>query len=133
MFTIVAKPRAWWPVSFLGVSEEGEIVTNTFEMQFFVLKVDEVADFHIKRDELGAAAQKRLEQAAGEITGSMVAVELVRLIASNWRGVAIEDQGEVPWNDDNLRALLNVSNAFDAVLEAWRDCMNASPKIHAGN
>ena len=132
MFTIVQKPRAWWPVTFLGVTEDGEVVTNKIEMNFFIMKIDELADFNRKKVEMSAEIEERLG-AEDELTASRVGVELVKLIAGNWRGVAAEGVGEIPWNDENLRMLLDVTNALDGVIDAWSDCMAARQKVHEGN
>ena len=40
MFKIVASPRAWWPVVFAGVTEEGAIIENRFQMRFALLDED---------------------------------------------------------------------------------------------
>lgn len=132
MFTIVKTARAWWPVTFPGVAEDGTVVQNSFDMLFRLLKVDEVAAFQSEHADIA-------EKIAGTMSeedkdkASALAAEVVKLIADNWRGVAAEGVGEIPWSDENLRMLLNEPHAFDGILAAWRACMAAGKTIRAGN
>ena len=44
-FKIVKQPRAWWPVAWPGVAEDGGIVDNRIELRMRLLKVDEAGQF----------------------------------------------------------------------------------------
>ena len=41
MYKIVKEPRAWWPVEFKGVSEDGTVVTNQVELKFILHDEDD--------------------------------------------------------------------------------------------
>lgn len=126
-FTIVAKPRAWWPVTWSGVSEAGDIVENSIELRFHLLKVDAAAAFI--RDVV--AAQEREGEDGLDLADLYAA--LVERIADDWRGVHAENGDILPWTPAHLRLLMNEGRLFYHVFAAFRACLAAAPETRAGN
>lgn len=131
-FRIVAKPRAWWPVTFPGVGEDGKIIENMIELRFMLLKVDaaEVLDEQISTRMKEAVEAK---QRGDDITSSMVLRDLLKLFAEDWRGVLAENGDALPWNDENIRMLMNEPNLFDHCITAYRRCLAGGQDIRQGN
>lgn len=145
-YRIVKQARAWRPVQWPGITEEGEPVTNQIELRFRILKVDAATAFIREVVE----AQSR-ESLAG-VDQPQVYAELVAQIADEWRGVLAENdeplRWDVPgsWIDDkdaegkrkplvapNLRTLMNEGGMFTHIFSAWRDALAAAPKVREGN
>lgn len=131
-FKIVAKPRAWWPVTWPGVTEDGRIIENAIEMRFMLLKVDD-------RDALEEEIQERLlasarAKAAGDdVKSSALMRDALQLFADDWRGVHAENDDPLPWSDENVRLLMNEPNVFERTLAAYRVCMAGGQEIREGN
>ena len=145
-YRVVKNPRAWWPVKWDGVGEDGEIVRNQIELRFRRLKVDAAAEF--MRD---VSALRSLEVAEAVDLPQLYA-EAVAHVAGDWRGVEAENgealRWDVPdgWYEDrdpegkrkplvapNLRTLLNEPGLFVAIFDAFLLCMKAEPEIRVGN
>lgn len=138
MYKIVEKPRAWWPVVWPGVTEDGEVVENRIEMRFFLHSEDEfVALLTEARD----VARKEAEQLTGAVTDEAGPVQLSRLyanlttrIACDWRGIGAENGEPLPWSAENVRLLMNApGRVFKATMEAYQACRNGGAEIRAGN
>lgn len=130
-FTIVRQIKAWWPISFAGVTEAGDVVTNSFRMRFLVL--DEDAHQELERDVL-----KMVDQAGDGAVLSALAADVVERIAEDWEGVTIEgDNGEapqsLPFNRDNILTLVRVPNAFMGIVAGYRACRAGQPETRRGN
>lgn len=112
-YKIVKQPRAWWPVTFAGVTEEGEIITNSFKMRFRILDEDEQAE--LMKDETPIEGLPS-EQAAAAVLK----------IAEDWQGVTEDDGSEagrsLPFTPENLAMLLKVPNVAIGIAAAYRDC-----------
>lgn len=126
-FTLVKAARAWWPVEWDGVAEDGAIVSNKIEMRFRLIKLDEAALF--ARDALAAQAK---EQEDGADLAAIY-VGLVSRIADDWRGVNAENGDALPWTPDNLKLLMNEPGLFTVTFDAFRRCLAAAPKVREGN
>lgn len=126
-FRIVRQPRAWWPVSWDGVAEDGGIVANRIELRFHILKVDAAAAF--MREVVDATAR---ELAPDTDLPAMYA-ELIGRIADDWRHVAAENGEALPWTPENLRLLMNEGGMFKTVFNAWRACLAGERERHEGN
>lgn len=126
-FRIVKQPRAWWPVVWNGVAEDGSIVENRIELRFQLLKVDAAAAFI--RDVVSARESEGSEGAdlPAIYTG------LVQRIADDWRGVLAENDTPLPWSAENLKLLMNEGGMFIHVFEAFRECLAGQPKLRQGN
>lgn len=125
-YRIVPQRRAWWPVTFPGVSEEGEIVENRFEMRFHIL--DEDAHLALIRD---AAALGSGETDAQDFGGA--ALPFVQRMADNWRGVEAENGEALPWTGENIALLVKQPGVWPAVARGYAACRKAEPEIREGN
>lgn len=157
-YRIVSQPRAWWPVEWPGVAEDGAIVTNRIDLRFHLLKVDAGADF--VRD----VEEARRRETEDGVDLPLLYAGLVQRIAGDWRGIEAENGEPLRWDgaslaaiaaaakldaDDtsaaaeatraaaapgpNLRALLNEPGLFARVFESFRAALNARPKLREGN
>lgn len=127
MFRIVKQPRAWWPVTWRGVAEDGSVVDHRIELRFRLLKVDAAALFI--RDVIDAQAR---EAEPGTDLPGMYA-DLVARIADDWRGVGAENGEPLPWSPENLRLLMNEGGMFTHVFAAFRACLAGEPEVRRGN
>ncbi len=146
IYRIVAQPRAWTPVTFPVVMEDGTVATFTIEMRFRLLKVDAATAFIAE-----VVRVQALEDEAGADHAQLYS-ELVAQIATDWRGVHAENgdplRFDVPetWLTDvdaegnrkplvapNLRSLMNEGGMFIHIFEAFRACLAGQPKTRAGN
>ncbi len=146
IYRIVSQPRAWTPVTFPCVMEDGSVQTFIIEMRFRLLKVDAATAFITE-----VARAQALEGKAGADHAQLY-TELVAQIATDWRGVHAENgdalRFDVPeaWLTDldeagkrkplvapNLRSLMNEGGMFIHIFEAFRACLAGQPKARAGN
>lgn len=129
MYKITALPLVWWPVTFPGVTEDGEVVDNRFEMRFRILGEDEHQAFV-----LDTSNNERLIVSDGSVSApSEEAVKVVRQIAADWRGVAAENGELVKFDDEHLRQLVNAPNVFTGIMKAYAACRAGRAEVRAGN
>ncbi|WP_066546686.1 hypothetical protein [Sphingomonas sp. CCH15-F11] len=140
MFKVIADRRAWWPVIFAGVSEEGGVVANEIELRFRLVDEDQMRELvgkfaELAEDDAGLAAYLKLgELFPGEpISLSMMRAALVMRIADDWRKVGAENGEPLRFAPENVLALVKVPNAFDGIARAFIACWKAEPEIRAGN
>ncbi len=130
-YKIVKSPRAWWPVTFAGVSEEGEVVKNGFEMRFKLLDEDEQVEVEL---EFRKVAER---EGADQLKPSALMAEAVMRIAEDWRDVTMDDGSEtgasMPFTPDNVAELMKVPNVFWACAAAYRACRAGEPDARLGN
>lgn len=146
IYRIVAQPRAWTPVTFPVVMDDGSVQTFMIEMRFRLLKVDAATAF------IGEVVRvQALEDQEGADRAQLYS-ELVAQIATDWRGVHAENEEplrfDVPetWLTDldaegkrkplvapNLRSLMNEGGMFIHIFDAFRACLAGQPKARAGN
>ncbi|MEE8611639.1 MAG: histidine kinase [Sphingomonas aquatilis] len=126
-FKIVKQPRAWWPVAWPGVAEDGTLVDNRIELRMRLLKVDEAGQFI--RDAMQAAEREGDEG----VDLAAIYADLVARIADDWRNVHAENGEPLPWNAANLRLLMNEPNMFTHVFRAFRACLAGQSGIREGN
>lgn len=130
-YKIVKSPRAWWPVIFPGVTEEGAVVENEFRMRFKLLDEDEHEQLERELRELvdrdDAADMKRTELAA----------DFTLRIAEDWQGVTMEgDNGaeiSLPFGRDNILTMVRIPNVFKGIGTAYRSCRAGEPEKRRGN
>ena len=132
-FKIVKNPKAWWPVFIPGVTEDGTVVENSFEMRFRILDDDEnravAAEMQTVAEEFDPTATSESELAA----------QLVEKIAEDWRSVEMEDPAggdaaiSLPFTPENIRTVVKLPNAWDAIARAYRACRTATPEKRLGN
>lgn len=134
MFKLVEERRAWQPVTFPGLTEEGERVDNRIEMQFVLLSTD---------------ANLKLMQEAGEMTVdtgagdgeepaatrqlSQVMAEFGMKIVRDWRGVHEANDDPIKFSEQALARLFNVPGTFEAMLRAYRDASTGGKDERAKN
>lgn len=138
MFKIVEKRRAWWPVIFGGVTEEGRVVENKIEMRFLLPSEDEFADVLKRMRDLDTGSGDAALGAAGSPAAviekpSVAYAAIVGLIADDWRGVGAENGEPLRFEPDNVVKLMNVPNVFMGVIDAYKKCRAAAPETRSGN
>ncbi|MGW8138972.1 histidine kinase [Sphingomonas zeae] len=146
IYRIVAQPRAWTPVTFPVVMEDGTVQTFVIEMRFRLLKVDAAAAF------IAEVVRVQELEAEGGVDQAQLYTELVAQIATDWRGVHAENGDPLRfdvaenWLTDvdadgkrkalvapNLRSLMNEGSMFIHIFDAFRACLSGQPKTRAGN
>lgn len=131
-FRIVARPRAWWPVTWDGVTEDGDIVTNRIELRFWRMKQPEYIEALQASDDVRDEMMKAA--AAGEVQRvPQIQAAYVSRIACDWRGVELENGEMLKWSDENLTMLMHETGLFDRVLTAFQACNLASKEAREGN
>lgn len=130
MFKIVKNPKAWWPVTFPGVTEDGQVVENKIEVRFVLHDEDE--NIQLARD-MGAAS----EEAADDVLPSAFAADIVMRIAEDWKGVTLDDGSvdgmSLPFTRENVAMLVRVPNAFDGITAGYRACRAGRAGARQGN
>jgi prolyl oligopeptidase len=124
MIKIVKERRAWWPVTFPGVTEDGEVAENSFKMRFILHGEDEHAALVARAVMLPARAERLATAAFGdeataeEIEAKRLTVRsglfagLVKEIAVDWKEVLAENDDTLKFEDEHIRQLCNVGGAF---------------------
>lgn len=130
-FKIVSQPKAWWPVIFKGVTEDGTIVENTFDGRFRILDEDE--NLELERE----IAKIRAAEDAEAKSLSEVLAPLIMKFLEDWRGVT-EDDGtdagvSLPFTPENLMRMLRVPNVSGAIATAYRAARAGEPETRKGN
>lgn len=129
-YKIGSQTRAWWPIRFNGVTEEGETVVNEIKGRFKIL--DEEENLAVERALIEAST-------AGAPDGQLVATlaPLVERFLEDWRDVLRDDgtpDGEsVPFGRDGLIDMLKVPNFAGAVMTAYRAARAGEPVVRRGN
>jgi len=137
MFKVVSEALVWWPVTFPGVTEDGDVVENRIEMRFVVLDEDAIDDFRrttaivLAGQAEGDDAQEA--QADAERRPSSLMQRTLAPIVRDWRLVAGANGEPLPFNADNFRALLRVPNVFAAILAGYAACRAGRAEVRAGN
>ncbi|HEX8224469.1 MAG TPA: hypothetical protein VF605_11695 [Allosphingosinicella sp.] len=144
-YRIVKDRRAWWLVKWNSVTEEGQIVENSIELRFiihteddFVLLIAEAAELPQK------ARQKIADVMAGEqddenrkaLERSVLSgfyTEFLQKIATDWRGVLMENDEPLKWEPANIPLLVNEPSVFNAAIDAYRVVRAGGKDIRSGN
>lgn len=124
-YCIVPNRRAWWPVIFSGVTEEGEIVENRFELRFNLLDEDEHFDLLRQSVSIGNTAE--------DVKFADVAAPFVQRMAADWRGVAAENGEALPFTPENVKLLVRQPGVWPAITRAYAACRKAEPEIREKN
>lgn len=139
MYKLVKEPRAWWPVVWNGVAEDGAIVENKIELRFVLHSEDEFARLAVDGVKLGQRAGDELAAAADADAGpeaplSTLYAGFVRKIAVDWRGVGAENGEPLKFDEPGaLEQLLNVPGVFKAAVEAYGRCRAGEKDVRRGN
>ena len=146
MFKIVKERRAWWPVKFNGVTGEGRVVENEIELRFNILSEDEHAQLQADAAKLAQRAEEMVREEAGDeelvedeaerrtlAVLSRLYAEFTRRIAVDWRKVGAENGDPLPFEDENIRLLMNVPGVFKATVAAYGRCRIGEKDTRAGN
>lgn len=132
MFKLVDAPRAWFPVIWPGVTEDGKTVENRIEMRFRILSVNEglklLQDIQMGREKAVDEANDGKDVDLAELFAAWV----MRFV-ENWRDLHGEDGKPLAWNAANLRLFMNVPGIFDAVLAAYKQCASGAAERRLGN
>lgn len=147
MYRVVKERRAWWPVTFNGVTEAGRVVENKIDMRFFVHGEDEHAQLTVEAARLPArAAELVMEELAGEDVSeaelqrrtakvlSRLYADFLPRMACDWREVCAENEEPLRFTEaDDRQALMNVPGVFKAVTEAYGRCRLGKKDLKEGN
>lgn len=96
----------WWPVTVMVPVDGGKHDRQTFDVQFARMGVSE-ADAMVR----------------GIVSGETPEIDGYRKMVKGWRGV-LDDDGEVPFSDGALAALLEIPTVGTAIIEAYKAANN---------
>ena len=135
MFKLVEERRAWQPVTFPGLTEEGETVENKVEMQFVLLSTDANQTLLEEARDLtgGAPAEAGEGGANADETMSETMARFGMKIIRDWRGVHEANDDPIKFSAANLARLFNVPGVFEATLVAYRNACAGGKDARAGN
>ena len=125
-YCIVAQRRAWWPVIFPGVTEDGDVIENRFELRFTILDEDEHLQIVQEGGDVGNSAKP-------DDKFSKLAAPFVERLASDWRGVLAENKEPLPFTAENILLLVKQPGVWPAIWRAYAACRRAAPEIREGN
>lgn len=126
-FRIVREARAWWPVAWEGLAEDGTAVPNRIELRFLQMKTDAAAAFGRE------VADARAKEGEPDTDLPLLYAGLVTRMADDWRHVAAENGEPLPFTAENVRLLMNEFGLFGHVFEAFRDCLSRRRETREGN
>ncbi len=135
-YKIVSQPRAWWPIQFNGVTEDGEVVSYEIRGRFIILDEDEF--FQFNEDVVNVAtALTEAESPEDRKTLSSVLSPFILRILEDWQGVTEDDGSEagrsIPFGKDGLERMLRVPNFATGVTDSYRKLRAAQPEQRKGN
>lgn len=120
MFKLVAERTAWWPVTWKGVTEDGEIVENRIEVKFRIVGRREFAELFLAEPQEGQS-QEELDRRAAE-----------RVIL-DWRGIADENGKPLPFTPELRDQWLDLPMVAVATMEAYARLFAAVPEVREKN
>ena len=136
-YKLVKDRRAWWPVKWNGVTEEGRVVENSIELRFILHTEDAFIKLLGEASELPEKAKKHIAvnvTAEEESTAlSVFYTGFLQKIASDWRGVQGENGEPLRWEADNIQLLMNEASVFTAAVAAYQACRSGIKDIRSGN
>lgn len=136
-YKIVKERRAWWPVKWSGVTEQGRVVENEIELRFIIHKEDEFVGLLSEAAQLPQKARDRLQgeaDAEEERTAlSVFYTDFLGKIAADWKGVLAENGEPLKFDPENIQLLMNEPGVFAAAVEAYRVCRTGGKDIRSGN
>jgi hypothetical protein len=119
-YKIVKQARAWWPVKWEGVAEDGAIVTNQVDVQFNLLKVDAAADWIAQM--LGATKAEAQQNVSGDVKMlPAIYAGMIARIANNWRGFEAENGEPLAYDGDRWLEAVAAAEAKRTAAEAITD------------
>lgn len=132
-YKIVSQAKAWWPIRFNGLTEDGETVVNEVQGRFIILDEDEFQQFETDVSTL----QTAIVDPDGSKKMSELLSPFFMRILEDWKDV-VEDDGtetgkSVPFTEANLQRMLRVPNFATAASVAFREARKAEPKRREGN
>lgn len=130
-YKIGSQAKAWWPIRFNGVTEDGEVVVNEIRGRFLILDEDE--NFNLDRE----IAAVRVADDDGNVSLSELMAPLVLRFLEDWKDVVEDDGTEggkaVPFTEASLKRMLRVPNFANGVADAYRAARKAEPERRKGN
>lgn len=135
-YKIVSQAKAWWPIRWNGVTEDGEIVAIEIRGRFVILDEDAFLEFN----EDVAKVSLELAQADSDADRkklSEVISPFYQRILEDWQDVTEDDGSDagraVPFNQANLERMLRVPNFASGVTESYARLRKAQPEQRKGN
>lgn len=123
MFKVVKERLVWWPVVWDVPVDGGKVEQAEIKMQFRLFDLDQLNTL--------LATIDKLEQDEAAIVDQWL--NIVQRIASNWQGVVGDDDKDLDFNPDNVRALLSIPGTFNAIFAGYRGFVAGLPETRAKN
>lgn len=133
MFVIVKERKVWWPVAWNVPLDGGKFKEIKIDMQFMLLGTDD--GLSLTQD---AAAIDTDDDPEGRPLSLRKADFLLRFVC-DWKGLGQPSDDDpkrnVPldFSRDALAMLMNMPATFQAVIEAYQNCLAGRTAIRAKN
>lgn len=135
-YKIVSQAKAWWPIRFNGVTEDGEIVVNEIRGRFIILDEDEFIDFNRDVAKVGSQLAETDHPEDRKALSAVLSPFILRIL-EDWQDVVEDDGSEagraLPFTKENLERMLRVPNFATGITEASRAVRAAQPEHRKGN
>lgn len=135
-YKIVEQAKAWWPIRWNGVADDGEIVTYEIPGRFVILDEDEFLEFNEDVAKVGGELAEAEDPGERRKLSQVLSPFILRIL-EDWRDVTEEDGSEggrsVPFEKASLERMLRVPNFASGVTESYRRLRAAQPEQRKGN
>jgi hypothetical protein len=130
-YKIGSQTKAWWPIRFNGVTEEGVVVENEIRGRFRILDEDE----NVTLEADIVKVREALTADSPQLSGALAPI--IERFLEDWQGV-LEDDGTpegkaLPFTPENLKRMLRVPNFAAGVGLAFREVRAGEPERRRGN
>ncbi|HEY5209305.1 MAG TPA: hypothetical protein VIJ42_07660, partial [Stellaceae bacterium] len=123
MFKLAQRRLFWWPVNVVmpDPAQAGKTITETFEMQFEALSLDQANELQNEIEQIGDRAELRARQ-----------FDFLKRVCVGWRDIVDGDGKTVPFSPEALHAAIQFSWYRDAVMRAYQKAIGTD-EARAGN
>lgn len=135
-YKIVSQAKAWWPIRWNGVTEDGEIVNIEIRGRFVILDEDEFLEFNEDVAKVSLELAQADSDAERKKLSEVISPFYLRIL-EDWQDVTEDDGSKdgrsTPFNKVNLERMLRVPNFASGVTESYQRLRKAQPVQREGN
>lgn len=135
-YKIVEQAKAWWPIRWNGVTEDGAIVDIEIRGRFVILDEDAFLEFNEDVAKVSLELAETGSETERKKLSEVISPFYLRIL-EDWQNVTEDDGSEtgraVPFNKANLERMLRVPNFAAGVTESYQRLRKAQPEQRKGN
>lgn len=135
-YKIVSQAKAWWPIRWNGVTEDGEIVAIEIRGRFVILDEDEFLEFNEDVARISLELAQADSDADRKKLSEVISPFYLRIL-EDWQDVTEDDGSDagrsLPFNQANLERMLRVPNFASGVTESYQRLRKGQPEQRKGN